>query len=342
MVQILPVRSLTSSAKDVLSSSNPSMTSVAENSEPGICHYHIYNGPSPELINILSSKNTPTPVDYHRELLIRGIIEHDKDDETQPGDWKKLQAHLNAEEDPKDVDAFYIRGARRVLNLAHVKDLDVVLASLLSSVGALYDRDGSVKVCLREKWRTIPLPWRGSWASDLPTPCPDLTFGHGRGMDLIPGRLPRLVSPFFTPVEEEPHLMLPCVTVQVKGNDDEHIKRTNQHAAAIMLRNMAELSLTTKPSRLIREMLGLENRVSVLTVSVLKSSLVLTCHWLMRHPVMGHLEYHSRDMKSWDLDDTKQKEEALNRIFKAIQWVLNRNRPWVIEKVQLIMADGGL
>ncbi|KAH8425774.1 uncharacterized protein LDX57_003518 [Aspergillus melleus] len=65
-----------------------------------------------------------------------------------------------------------------------------------------------------------------------------------------------------------------------------------------MLRNMVKLSLATIPSCLLKEMPSLENRVSVLN-----SSMVLTCHWLKRDIVLGNLEYHSRDMHTWNLND---------------------------------------
>lgn len=324
---------------------NPSVestNSTAKSDNSNTNNYYYYNNLPPALIDglpKLPSKNTPPSVDYGQELRIRGIITHGDDSKTRPSDWGKLEALLQDPKHNRDIEAFYIRGGQQMLKLAHVKDLNVVLTSLLSGASASYNEEDVLKVCLREVWNTIPLPWKGAHGFDLPALCPDLTFGHGRGLDLVPARLPRIISPFITPVQNEPGIMLPCVTVQAKGDNDEHIRHLNQHAAAIMLRNMAELTLKTKPTRLIWEMLRLENRISVLTVSVLRSSMVLTCHWLTRDPVLGHLEYHSRDVQSWDLTDRRQNDEGINCIFRAIQWVLRTNRPWIVGRLEQLMAD---
>ncbi|KAI9036162.1 uncharacterized protein KD926_002250 [Aspergillus affinis] len=325
----------------VSNASNTSADSQVGSGVSNVCHLHLYDAPTAELMQRLFPDKQSSPIDYHRELRIRGVIVHDENDEAHPSDWNTLQSYLSSNEGREELDLLCVRGARRMLHLMDDNELEGVLLFLLSNFGAMCEKDDVVKLCRRKEWKTIPLPWRGAEAAELPTLCPDLTFGHGGGSDLIPAGLHRVISPFFTPIPEEPSLLLPCVTVYVKGGDDEHIRHMSQHAAAIMLRNMVELSLVIMPSRLLKEMLSLENRVSVLTVSVLSSSMVLACHWLKRDIVLGNVEYHSRDMQSWNLNDQDQMADSFNYIFRAIRWVLNKNRSWVIGRLDQLIWDGG-
>ena len=71
----------------------------------------------------------------------------------------------------------------------------------------------------------------------------------------------------------------------------------------------------------------------MLTVIVMNISMVLTCHWLKRDIVLGNVEYHSRDMHTWNPNVQDQIADSLYYISRAIRWVLHMHGSWVIGKL---------